>query len=212
MRNRLAAQSKMLPVQSGLEGDDVIKSSCEERGVGGSNPSSLTKFTANAAPAHITNMMCEALGVTIHDRVLEPSAGSGGMCDIIAQSSADITAIELNADLHKELQRTAHPHVRRTFRQDFLSMSPDTARVNERGVATRIGYFDKVIMCPPARSDEHITHAIKFLRPGGKLMALVQRQNIDEWKYHYYPLADKFEFNGEPLECGLVLWAELVDV
>lgn len=179
--------------------------SSEERGGGGSNPSPRTIFPATKTPEHIARQMCNILQIKPGQRVLEPSAGDGVIVRIAREFTQDVTAIELNPQHIHALQcLTAH-----VYKRDFLRLTPDSANVSARGIACRMGLFNKIVMCPPQNSDEHISHAEKFLAPGGTLIALVQEQNVDLSLYGFYTrLPEIFQYNDQQLHCGIIhLWA-----
>jgi phospholipid N-methyltransferase len=97
-------------------------------------------------------------------KVLEPSAGRGAIVAAVLRPHADaaITAVEaLPANV--AAYRASHlPGVRQA---DFLTLT-----------ARELGTFDRVVMNPPfsARADiHHVRHAFGFLRPGGRLVAIM---------------------------------------
>lgn len=121
-------------------------------------------------------------------RFLEPSAGTGNLarrCFSSIESmkewsgfNREETKARWNAE-HRfdnlvdvvELQ----PHLaaglesegiyNRVFCQDFLTLSPETT-----------GLYDYVVMNPPfdrERDIDHVVHALKFLKPGGRLRAIM---------------------------------------
>ena len=96
-------------------------------------------------------------------RVLEPSAGSGSLVRFAAENGAVVTAIEVQQHLVAELQ--ASGRCERVIHADFFDITPDD-----------IGLFDRIIMNPPFDSDrdvDHVAHAMKFLKPGGRLVAIM---------------------------------------
>ena len=166
----------------------------EERGVCGSNPCSRTNiYPATHSHPDITRQMCRILGVRPHHRVLEPSAGSGGMVEVIQEFTNNVTAVELNGGFYMQLC-TQHRDVER-YRKDFLRLTPN-----------QLGLFDHIIMCPPPDSTIHIQHANKFLKPGGSLMALVQEQNIDikGWGRSYNRTELCFKLGDQRVQCGII--------
>lgn len=200
----LASSSTAGKVQSRSDNSAVFKTSYEARGVGSSNLSRGTNyFPATVSPEQITYSICQRFKIADGDRVLEPSAGSGGMVKVIREYTQDIVAVELGPNQYNELALI--PHLLR-YRRDFLRMSPDTGHNSPRGPVPALGLFDYVIMCPPKRSVEHISHALTFLKPGGKLAALVQDQNMedapDTWEL--LPTEEKFVFADEEIPCSLL--------
>jgi len=102
-------------------------------------------------------------------RVLEPSAGQGALVIPALQQGAHLTCYEAwpanFAVLVDELV-AAFPLSQFTlYRENFLTITPTPT-------------FDRVIMNPPfgKRADiAHVLHAIPFLAPGGKLVAIMAR-------------------------------------
>lgn len=94
-------------------------------------------------------------------RVLEPSAGSGALlaaCLKFGASSVD--CIELEETCKSQLVEAGACGV--TI-GDFLTMEPRPV-------------YDRVVMNPPftrSQDAKHVTHALKWLKPGGYLYAIV---------------------------------------
>lgn len=169
----------------------------------------MITFPATRAPAHLTRWMCQLAHVRPYMRVLEPSAGAGGMVEVIHEFTRHVIAIELNADLHQELQ--TH-NCERTYRRDFLNIKPHSLDRASRNIPAELPMFDAVIMCPPARSDAHIQHAQSFLRRGGKVVALVQEKNVDRslWP-SYTPVEERFQMGTEDIACGIIQVGSIYD-
>lgn len=113
-------------------------------------------------------------------RVLEPSAGTGQ----IAKRLVNLWKEKEDADFHRQRYHSGHrvtcveiqPHLanelalsgryEKVIRADFLTLSPPPAA----------DLFDMVAMNPPfdrERDIDHVMHAMKFLRPGGMMMAIM---------------------------------------
>lgn len=95
--------------------------------------------------------------------VLEPSAGHGALADQCIRQGRlvhdDIECIELDPDACAVLRKKGY-HVTEC---DFLSVKPSAI-------------YDLVVMNPPFTRNQdiaHVLHAIKFLRPGGQLVAIM---------------------------------------
>lgn len=108
----------------------------------------------------------ELLDVQPGDRVLEPSAGTGALLaaigDRIDPTVGSVVAIEVNRDL-AEMLTTQFPKVT-VICADFLEQMADA-----------VPGFDKILMNPPFENGadiKHIEHALKMLKPGGKLVAI----------------------------------------
>lgn len=97
--------------------------------------------------------------------ILEPSAGTGALIEAMTEAGADsrnITAVEYQADLCFGLRALG---LGRVIQDDFLAQKPEI-----------IGQFDRVVMNPPfdkGRDVDHVLHAMKFVKPGGKLIAIM---------------------------------------
>ena len=103
-------------------------------------------------------------------RVLEPSAGTGNLLRALPgivpfgkqrQTALDVVAIELNHTLADMLGRSGLAGTVRYV--DFLDCGDE------------LGRFDAVMMNPPfAKGADiaHIRHALRFLKPGGRLVAI----------------------------------------
>jgi hypothetical protein len=92
--------------------------------------------------------------------VLEPSAGSGGLADVVREFHPDakLTVIEIQPKLCMELRKKGYEPIQ----ADFLAMEPTPI-------------YDRIVMNPPFENQgdcDHITHAFKFLKPGGRMAAI----------------------------------------
>lgn len=94
--------------------------------------------------------------------VLEPSAGIGNLVAEAEQYGAHVTGFEIDAQrLHKAKERC-------TFAGGLKHMSFLLAKPEP--------VFDRVLMNPPfaGQADiDHVHHAAKFLKPGGRLVAIM---------------------------------------
>jgi len=101
------------------------------------------------------------------DRVLEPSAGMGGLLAPLVDAGARVTAVEFQADRAAYLAAAWAPKGVDVRVGDFLAVAPT-------------GDFDAVVMNPPFSVEgaqytdiDHVLHAMPFLRPGGRLVAIM---------------------------------------
>jgi len=113
-------------------------------------------------PPEIAAKMVELAEVAPGMTVLEPSAGTGNIITKIqrAEPDADIMAVEIKPQL---CQMIANRDID-NLEADFLNCSIQT-----------LGTYDRILMNPPFINGEdikHINHAVKFLNPGGRLVAL----------------------------------------
>lgn len=132
-------------------------------------------FQSFNTPPGVASQMMEWADLTAGDKVLEPSAGTGNliraaMAHGIFQS--DITAVEIDEKKASALKCLC---------ADFLACNGD------------LGKFDKVLMNPPftrGADIAHIQHALKFLAPGGRLVAICG--NGPKQREALQPIADQW--------------------
>jgi len=101
--------------------------------------------------------------------VLEPSAGKGDLLDAICEvrgesrrNKSDLYAIELDPELRMILNE-----------KDYTVLSADFLAYDD---PLEFGF---IIMNPPFNeADKHITHAWKFLKAGGELVALCNSETV----------------------------------
>jgi phospholipid N-methyltransferase len=128
-------------------------------------------------PRHIAERMVRMLDVQPGDNVLEPSAGTGVLLGALGgkmfshnPERGSVSAIEINNTLARKLQ--AKFPLTTVYCADFLEYTGEDLIL-----------FDRIIMNPPfenASDIKHILHAMGFLKPGGRLVAICangSRQN-----------------------------------
>lgn len=111
-------------------------------------------------PPELARRMVELAGVQAGDRVLEPSAGTGRILDALPDG-CEVVAVEVNGTLARRLSDLGH----KVHAANFLAQTA-------HGLG---GRFDVVLMNPPfAKADDiaHIQHALRMLKPGGRLVAI----------------------------------------
>lgn len=148
-------------------------------------------------PAAVAAKVSYAAGIEWHHDVLEPSAGRGALVAQVTESAngshARWNLIERDPDAHAHLcERFGDLTGGATIIQaDFLTLEP-----------CEVGMFDRIVMNPPftkGQDIEHVTHALKFLRPEGKLVAVMSPGFLhNESKRHQ-------EFRKLMDECGEVI-------
>lgn len=119
----------------------------------------LTKqdFGQFDTPANLACDVVSLAGIEPGMTVLEPSAGIGRLASAAERVGGKVTCYEVDAKRASDLTDFV-VHV-----CDFLSVDPEQS-------------FDRVVMNPPfARQDDirHVRHAFKFLRSGGRLVAIM---------------------------------------
>ncbi len=110
-------------------------------------------------PASLIDTMIEEANLSEGLTVLEPSAGQGA----ILEKVAPIVGAD-NVDCYELIPENA-AHLGENLIEccDFLTVEPEPE-------------YDRVIMNPPfARQQDidHVTHALKFLKPGGRLVSIM---------------------------------------
>jgi phospholipid N-methyltransferase len=114
-------------------------------------------------PPELADRMVALADIRLGQQILEPSAGTGRIIDAIRRNAHGytITAVELNCNMAHRLRTV--DCVDDTRQADFLECNGD------------LGTFDRIVMNPPfANADDikHIMHALKMLKPGGRLVAI----------------------------------------
>lgn len=149
----------------------------------GTAPRAVSAFQLFQTPQSVAVRLVESLGLEPGARVGEFSAGLGRILDaLIPFQPSEVVAVEIDANLARELYRQERPGV--TLKQrDFLTCTPE-----------ELGLFDAVAINPPfhMRADiRHIRHALTFLKPGGKLAAICFNTKHRETELR--PLASSWE-------------------
>lgn len=117
-------------------------------------------------PAAVVARMVEAAqlrGDDTGERVLEPSAGSGAIADMVRRHGCAVECVEHWHSLAEVLELKGH----KVERADFLTMTAP---------ADPHDGFDAVLMNPPFEKGQdcaHLRHAWGFVKPGGALVAVM---------------------------------------
>jgi protein-L-isoaspartate O-methyltransferase len=129
-------------------------------------------------PPEIAARMVQLAGIEPQHRVLEPSAGTGAIIAALPECAA-VVVVERSNALCRRLNTT--PKVSRVVEGDFLEVTsngheapPDLFQQLPESNGS-IGQFDRILMNPPFENGsdiKHITHALSFLKPGGRLVAI----------------------------------------
>lgn len=148
-------------------------------------------------PSELARRMVQEADVQPGHRVLEPSAGTGNIVDAIhsanlaAGHTSDIIAVEINLQLAHRLAFNSALGGSRVIPGDFMEQNGN------------LGTFDRIVMNPPfvnAQDIAHIKHAAKFLKPGGRLVAICAGGPRQERELK--PLAEDSGGIWEPLPSG----------
>ncbi|MEE7442642.1 DUF4942 domain-containing protein [Methylobacterium oryzae] len=93
------------------------------------------------------------------ERILEPSCGCGRFLDALKAKGAYVFGVEIDAGRAEQCRAKGH----NVMIRNFLEMEPTPT-------------FDRVVMNPPfygTHYAKHVEHALKFLKPGGRLTAIL---------------------------------------
>jgi predicted RNA methylase len=110
-------------------------------------------------PEIIAQELVNWLNIKEGEKVLEPSAGQGRIADQLRKHTDQLFCVEIDPKNVAVLREKGHA----THQGDFLSMDISVL-------------FDAIAMNPPfgKQADiDHVMHALKFLKPGGKLAAIM---------------------------------------
>jgi len=130
-------------------------------------------------PVEIAEQMVALADVRPGARVLEPSFGTGRLLEAIGADALRV-GIEVNPQL---CEATRH-NLKASFgaflkNADFLEIDGPAAVVATSTPfdpePVTIGQFDRILMNPPFENGvdvKHVEHALRFLKPGGRLVAL----------------------------------------
>ena len=116
-----------------------------------------------ATPEELARQVVNAVADLNGVRVLEPSAGTGALADVLREYGAQVDVAELDDTRRAHLQAAGY----RVVAQDFLTFTPSEP-------------YAAIVMNPPFRSEDdaqayiaHIEHAwTHCLAPGGTLVAI----------------------------------------
>lgn len=119
-------------------------------------------------PGPVRDRLFSRLGMHLGDstcplRFLEPQAGTGALSGHAVEEGAIVDCVEIQPHLAMALQSSKLYN--RVINANFLELSPNPD-----------GLYDRVGMNPPfdrERDIDHVVHALKFLKPGGILCAVM---------------------------------------
>jgi 2-polyprenyl-3-methyl-5-hydroxy-6-metoxy-1,4-benzoquinol methylase len=110
-------------------------------------------------PSVVVDCMLDDIYFRPTDKVLEPSCGCGRIMDKVREKGADVYGIEVDYNRATEARIKGH----KVQVANFLETVPEAK-------------YDYVIMNPPFYGKHyalHVEHALKFLKEGGKLKAVL---------------------------------------
>jgi hypothetical protein len=111
-------------------------------------------------PPGVVERMVRIADIKPGSEVLEPSAGTGSIADVLHKKGAKVHAIE-RMPLLAEVLRKEKPYSDHVKQEDFLKHNQT---------------YERIVMNPPygwQLEIKHTLHAYDLLKPGGKLVALL---------------------------------------
>ena len=143
-------------------------------------------------PRELGRRMVALLGCVVGKRILEPNAGGGNLVRAIADAALGmdcgrIVAVEVDPALADGLRGQRNKTLYAND-QNFTVVEADFLQWMSRDL------FHGVVMNPPFHGGadiEHILHALNFLRPGGRLVAICANGSKQEAELK--PLATTWE-------------------
>jgi phospholipid N-methyltransferase len=138
--------------------------------------------------------------------VLEPSIGTGNLVTaVLDKVDTEVFGYEINLDLCNALRQKFPSYKLQVRQSDFLAIeSPET----------EVMKFPRIVMNPPFKNGDdikHIKHALTFLAPGGKLVALCangprQREQLMSIADHWEDLPEgTFKTSGTMVNAALLV-------
>lgn len=112
-------------------------------------------------PAPVVQQLIDLAELQPGMTVLEPSAGRGAIAEAVAATGAVVDCVEIQEDHASVIFDAGYANL--VLLKDFLTTGPGTG-------------YDRVVMNPPfARQADiqHVTHAYRFVKPGGRLVAVM---------------------------------------
>lgn len=136
------------------------------------SPVTPTAEEALPTPSEVVARMLELAAPQSHERGLEPSAGRGAIALEFAKRCT-VVAIEIH----------------QPFVDELVSKGIDATQANFLMCALgALGQFDVIVMAPPfmdGQDTDHIMRAWSFLKPGGRLVAIVAPDWFREGQKNY---------------------------
>ncbi|MFG1304186.1 DUF4942 domain-containing protein [Xanthobacter autotrophicus] len=139
---------------------DVLPDAAEERPAAPRASTAVSKdLQYYPTPATVVERVLGEIYIKPGDRVLEPSCGCGQFMDALRARGAKVFGIEVDAGRAAGCRARGHS----VLTANFLETQPTAD-------------FDHVVMNPPfygRHYAKHVEHALRFLKPGGVLTAIL---------------------------------------
>lgn len=134
-------------------------------------------FQAFYTPPDIAKIVVARAEIRPDSDVLEPSAGDGALvAEILGHMPRNVIAVEISGPACEKMAAWLRETKQswRVLCADFLKLVPHVGltKIPENGVVT----VDRVVMNPPftdGQEIEHVQHAFRFLKNGGRLVAVM---------------------------------------
>lgn len=161
-QDRAAAQEKAAPARGVRETAAAPFKAIEQASKAGVQVVSAPQLFPTPAP--LAALMVEVADLEPGLCVLEPSAGTGALVQTVLDAvDTEVLAYEINGALCSALARRFPCHKLQVRCRDFLEVTDFQ------------GQYPRILMNPPFERGadiKHILHAVTFLAPGGRLVAL----------------------------------------
>lgn len=126
-------------------------------------------------PVTIAALVAKRAMIEPKQAVLEPSAGEGALIQAaLAASPGLVVAVEIDAAACERLRAEFPAETVRVVEGDFLRFQPATGI--GRSPPNALATVDRIVMNPPftgGQDVEHVRHAFRFLKPNGRLVAIM---------------------------------------
>ncbi len=150
-------------------------------------------------PAELATRVAKAASLRdcAGESLLEPSCGHGALILAALEQQRELVIVAYDNDGDAIEKVIEIPDVARASCQDFLKVAPPTRP-----------HYTRVLMNPPFRNGadiEHVTHASKFLAPGGLLVAIMWpgwRTARTKKAVAFRALIEKYHHTVEEIEAG----------
>ncbi len=114
-------------------------------------------------PEPVASRIVDEARIDKEHRVLEPQAGRGALARKCLERGAQVDCVEIQGQLVDQLRLI--PGLAKVCHADFLDL-----------LVEDLGLYDRIVMNPPfdnGRDIDHVRHALRFLSPGGRLVAVM---------------------------------------